>query len=154
MKPPELLDLIIDDLQTALGGKLPQLCHLERSTRQCQQPDEVKQVLKNFQPEEGWLCFQSSVAFFKKGELPNKGTILYGEVKGKNRRALHIQQNGNGGWLLTTLQEQEGNTHMVEYTKLLGEFDDPGDLHYRVFWQADAEQGYRPICAAFNGFLK
>jgi hypothetical protein len=152
MKPQELLNHITDDLKTALGGELPQLCHLERTTRQCQQPDEVKQALKDFQPQQGWLCFQSTIVPFKKGELPDKGTILYGEVKGKNRQALHIQQNGNGGWLLTTFQEQEGDTHLVEYTQLLGEFDD--FLHYRVFWQQDGDQGYRPICAAFNGFFK
>jgi len=162
MNPQELLNIITDDLKTALGGKLPQLCHLERATRQCQQPDEVKQALKDFQPQQGWLCFQSAVVPFKKDEeLPDKGTILYGEVKGKNRQALHIQQNGNGGWLLTTFQEQDttfqepdADTHLVEYTQLLSEFDDLGHLHYRVFWQQDGEQGYRPICAAFNGFFK
>ncbi|HEC85127.1 MAG: hypothetical protein DRR08_08405 [Candidatus Parabeggiatoa sp. nov. 2] len=153
MEPDELLNHITDDLKTALGGQLPQLCRLERPTRQCQQPKEVKQALKDFQPQEGWLCFQSTVTHFINGELPDEGTILYGEVKGTNNTALHIHQQGTSGWLLTTFQEQKGNTHLVEATQLLGEFEKPGNLRYRVYWQPDGEQGYRPICAAFNGFV-
>ncbi len=92
---------------------------MQRTTRHYQQPEKVKQALKDFQPQQGWLCFQSAVVPFKKGELPDKGTILYGEVKDKKHQALHIQQNGNGGWLLTTYQQQAGDTHLVEYTQLL-----------------------------------
>jgi hypothetical protein len=156
MQPAELLNAITNDLKTALGEKLPQLCQLERTTHPYQKPEQVKKALEAFQPQEGWICFQDSITHFKNSELPDEGVILYGEVKSqKNNQALHIHQNGTGGWLLTTYQEQPGETHLVETTQLLGEFDKPGNLHYRVYWQTqtDGEQGYRPICAAFDGFI-
>lgn len=154
MEPEELLNHLTEDLKTVLGGQLPQLCRLERQSSHYQQPDEVKQALKDFHPQEGWLCFQSTITHFINGELPDKGILLYGEVKSTDNKSLHIRQSGtDGSWLLTTYQEEPGNTHLVEITQLLGEFDHPGDLRYRVYWQPDGEQGYRKIGAAFDGFV-
>ena len=136
-----------------LGGKLPQLCHLTLSTKPYQEADEVKKAVKAFQPEEGWFCFQDRITHFKAGEMPDHGVILYGEIKSSDK-TLHIQANNNSGWLLTTYQEEHGETHLVETTQLLGEFENVGNLAYRVYWQHDGEQGYRPICAAFAGFLQ
>ncbi len=153
MQPKELLNHIKNLNLT--GKKLPQLCQLKLTTIEYQQAAEVKKALKEFQPEQGWLCFQDTIAHFQNSKLPDEGVILYGEVKGKNNQALHIQPHNNGGWLLTTYQEQAGETHLVESTELLAENEEiTGKLAYRVYWQNDGEQGYRPICAAFAGFKK
>lgn len=149
MQPQELLNHIKN---LDLTGKPPQLCHLKHNTVQYQNPDEVKTALKEFQPQQGWLCFQDTITYFKNSDLPDAGVILYGEVKSSNNKALHIQPNNTGGWLLTTYQEQNGDTHLVETTQLLDEFNESGNLAYRIYWQSDGEQGYRPICAAFAGF--
>lgn len=143
---PEILHNYIKEL----GLKL---CHLERRTLNHQEAEKVKQALKDFQPQEGWLCFQSTVTHFKNGKLPDEGIILYGEVKAADNKALHIQQDGNGSWRVTTYQQQAGKSHLVESTQLLGEFEEIGNLRYRVYWANDGEQGYRQICAAFNGFI-
>jgi len=151
MKPPELLNHIKN---LNLGSTPPELCNLKLKTVSYQQPDEVKKALKDFQPQQGWLCFQDTITHFNNSELPEKGIILYGEVKGSNNKALHIQPNNTGGWLLTTYQEQAGETHLVETTELLGEREEiQGKLAYRIYWQNDGEQGYRPTCAAFAGFI-
>ncbi len=150
MKPLELLEHI---KKLNLGGKPPQLCHLELKTVPYQDAAEVKTALEKFQPQQGWLCFQDTITHFNNGALPDKGVILYGEVKGNNNKALHIQPNNTGGWLLTTYEEHAGKTHLVESTQLLGELDDTGNLAYRVYWENDGEQGYRPTCAAFAGFI-
>lgn len=154
MNARELLNCMTDDLKTALGGKLPQLCNLERSTQQCKRPEEVKQILYNFQAQEGWLCFQSAVTYFLNGELPDQGVILYGEVKNEHHTALHIHQDGTGGWLLTTFREQPGEIYLVESTQFISELEHLSHLNYRLYWQQDGEQGYRPFCAAFDGFVK
>jgi hypothetical protein len=150
MKPTELLE----NLKKLDLGKALKLCALKLTTVPYQQAAEVKQALEKFQPQQGWLCFQDTVTYFKNSDLPDEGVILYGEVKSNNNKVLHIQPNNTGGWLLTTYQEQAGETHLVESTQLLGEFEDSGNLAYKVYWQNDGEQGYRPICAAFAGFKK
>ena len=150
MKPPELLENLN---KLDLRGKPLELCNLKLTTVPYQQAAEVKKALEDFQPQQGWLCFQDSIKHFNHGRLPDEGVILYGEVKAKNK-ALHIQAGNTGGWLLTTYEEQKGETHLVELTQLLGEFDDPGNLAYRVYWENDEEQGYRPTCAAFAGFTQ
>jgi len=150
MNPPELLKHIKN---LNLGGKPPELCDLKITPVPYEQAAEVKQALEEFQPQQGWLCFQDTVTHFNNSDLPDEGVILYGEVKASNRKALHIQPNNTGGWLLTTYQEQAGDTYLVESTQLLGESEAiTGKLAYRVYWQNDDEQGYRPICAAFAGF--
>jgi len=133
----------------------------------CAAPEAVRQALQEFHPEQGWLCFQSALKRFLKGEpVPDAGVILYGEVKGRNGSSLHIQQNGEGGWILTYYDEQrDGDAFLAENVVLIAENhpDDPMnvryDVKYRIYWggsgygqQDDDGHGWRQVAAAFAGF--
>lgn len=138
-------------------------------TKTCATPELVRQELQEFDPEQGWLCFQSKLTrFFQDEPLPDAGVILYGEVKGKDGRSLHIQQDGEGGWILSYYHEHKnGDRHLTEDMTLIAEAypsDPPNtryDLNYRVYWggtdykqEEDDGQGWRQIAAAFTGFKK
>jgi hypothetical protein len=117
--------------------------------------DKVLQELENFKPEQGWLCFQNKVKFFRKGDkIPTDSTILlYGEVVNADGISLHIREDGQGGWILTYFTETDGNNYLVENQSFLGESKlAPEQLYYRVYWQHDDKQGYRQVAARFTGF--
>jgi len=169
MTPAALLSIVKKN--RLLGAEEPRfdICSLNIDPESCAAPEAVREALQDFDPEEGWLCFQSALKRFLKGELlPDAGVILYGEVKGKDGRSLHIQQDGEGGWVLTYYHEQSGgDTHLAEDVFLIAEAypDDPKntryDLKYRVYWgdsdygkKDDDGQGWRQIAAAFFGFEK
>lgn len=169
MTSAELLGLV--KRYKLLGAEIPRfnICTLKIDAKTCISPGAVRQELKVFAPIQGWLCFQSKLIRFLQGEsLPDEGVILYGEVKGKDGRSLSIQQNGEGGWIMTYYDEQsDGDSHLAENVRLISEThpSDPEntryDLNYRVYWgdgdydqEEDDGQGWRQIAAAFDGFEK
>jgi hypothetical protein len=169
MTPKELLSIVKQN--RLLGSEKPRfdICTLKIDPKPCLSSEGVRQALQDFHPEQGWLCFQSKLTRFLPNEpLPDAGVLLYGEVKNKDGSSLHIQQDGEGGWILTYYHEQSnGDTYLAENVLLIAETypDDPRntryDLKYRVFWGAldygqedDDGQGWRQIAAAFNGFEK
>jgi len=118
-------------------------------------PEEVRQKVAEFAPEQGWLCFQSKVDYFREpAKMSFSGILLYGEVvKKATNQSLHIREEGQNGWILTYFEETEGDNYLVENTVLLGEKElAPNKLGYRVYWQHDEKQGYRQLAARFNGF--
>jgi len=157
MQPTELFK-ILPKLQHIKGLKnLSQLksCRLHLEPKYCSVPQEVLQKLDIFLPEQGWLCFQNKVKFFRKEEqIPTDSTILlYGEVVNADGISLHIREDGQGGWILTYLTETDGNEYLVENQTFLGEKKlAPERLYYRVYWQNDDKQGYRRVAARFTGF--
>jgi len=157
MQPIDLLN-IIPKLQHIKGLKnLSQLksCSLHLEPKHCSAPQKVLEELDIFLPEQGWLCFQNKVKYFrKKDKIPTDSTILlYGEVVNSDGKSLHIREDGQGGWILTYFTETKGKEYLVENQSFLGENKlAPKQLYYRVYWQYDNKQGYRQVAARFTGF--
>lgn len=154
MQPNELKEILkkIEGLKN-LDGKL-KACGLVKKSENYPTPQEIQEKVENFNPEQGWLCFQSKVEYFRKGKtMPYSGILLYGEVINAQGQSLHIREDGQGGWILTSFEETEDNNYLVEDTEFLGEKElAPKKLRYRVYWKYDERHGYRQVAARFNGF--
>ncbi|HIE02315.1 MAG TPA: hypothetical protein EYP59_18875 [Thiotrichaceae bacterium] len=159
MQPKELLP-ILSQLKNVDGlEKLDKLrpCRLKWPPKSdtTSDPEEVRQKIKEFAPEQGWLCFQSKVDYFRElAKMSFSGILLYGEVvKKATNQSLHIREEGQNGWILTYFEETKGEQYLVENTVFCGEKElAPNKLRYRVYWQHDEKQGYRQLGARFNGF--
>jgi len=164
MQPTELLNTVLPKLSkiTGLPKNFPnnwKLCGLNIKSEACETPEAVQDKIEAFAPKQGWLCFQSEVAYFcqqdfcKNHSIPSHGIILYGEVV-NDQTSLHIREEGQGGWILTELTETQGNEYLVEGKHFLGEGKDltPDKLYYRIYWQYDEQYGYRQFAARFTGF--
>lgn len=151
MKPIELLKTL-----TALRIKGQNPCDLTLESEACHTAEQVETKLKAFNPIQGWLCFQSEVKYFCQGQpMPYSGILLYGEVVNADGQSLHIRENGQGGWILTTFTETEGENYLVETKTFLGEKElAPEKLYYRVYWKYDEKSGYQQFAARFIGFEK
>ncbi len=158
MQPIELLKtlstLTIKGQQN-LHKKL-KLCNLTLLPEDCHTAEEVAAKVRAFKPTQGWLCFQSEVKYFCKEEpMPYSGILLYGEVINADGKSLHIRENGQGGWILTTFTETQGENYLVESKAFLGEKElAPESVYYHVYWKYDEKSGYQQFAARFIGFEK
>ena len=152
MQPSELLK-ILPKLKIK-GQENLQFCGLEREPEPCFTPEKVEAQVNAFEPIQGWLCFQSKIEHFCKGQtMPYTGILLYGEVVNAAGKSLHIREDGQGGWILTTFTETEGDKYLVETKEFLGEKKlAPDKLCYRVYWQCHEKHGYHQFAARFIGF--
>ncbi len=161
MKPNELFN-ILPKLeikgQENLHHKF-KCCGLELTPELYYTSEEVEAQVKFFEPTQGWLCFQSEVKYFckenfcKEKTMPYSGILLYGEVVNAAGKSLHIREDGQGAWILTTFTETEGDKYLVETKQFLGEKNlAPDRLYYHVYWQHDKKHGYHQFAARFTGF--
>lgn len=157
------------------GGDKLEPAGLALSSERCEAPGAVRRALEAFAPAEGWLCFQSAVLPFRRGEpLPDAGTILYGEVCRADGASLHLRQAAGGGWRLTAYRPvAEGTEYLTEeVTRLVEPAKGGGELRYRRYWgrpestaeawhggppEGDAADeipgdGWLPLFAPFIGF--
>lgn len=123
-------------------------------------------ALTELAPNQGWLLFQSWQMPFEQGlpeREPGWGTLLSAEActeHSDRTLSITIEQDGCGGWVLTTY------THDTELDGLYDEVKHlvyepawrqsadtaPRKLCYRRYWQHDAHQGYLQSAACFIGF--
>lgn len=163
MKPIELKEAIEKltgrDSASSRGVSIPRLCDLTVSTKELDDPTHLRQSLEDYKPIEGWVCWQSAVTYFQKGDLtyPEEEWLLYGEMA-KPGSSLHIRENGEGGWLVTQVDESENpdsGDFAVTTTDLLGESNRaPKNLCYHIFWQDIDRDGFRQVSSRFCGFTK
>jgi hypothetical protein len=116
----------------------------------------------------GWLCtlrMKEPWVFHGDGEsLPDdfkSDPPLHGEAV-KGSESLHLRQDGDMGWTLTTLREealpQENAAAAVIEKRLLSRDPKLGTLIYRVGWElapsaaVGGPQALRPSIARFAGF--
>jgi hypothetical protein len=161
MEPNELIKILPKFAIKGLSN-LPQkleLCELKLTEQSIPytQLEQVQAEITKFEPEQGWLCFQSDVEYFCKGEaIPtSSGILLYGEVsKSESEESLHIREDGQSGWILTHFIETEGDRYLKEKQLFLGEGKNltPEKLHYHVYWQYNKEHGYHQYAARFVEF--
>ncbi|MDY6993685.1 MAG: hypothetical protein SVR94_13925 [Pseudomonadota bacterium] len=158
MQPEELLDSVekLKKLNPNFFITIPEICTLNWPPRTAKPANatELRQYILDFQAQEGWICWQNEVNYFQNGELnyPEHKHLLYGEFAKKNA-SLHVNEDGQGGWLLTWFEEDQGETFIVENTHFLGEPKHaPAQLYYRVYWVDHEMHGYHKIAARFKGF--
>ncbi len=140
--------------------KIPQLCALSWPPR-TENPangEVLRKLILDFQPQAGWICWQNRVSYFYfqhgKLEYPEATHLLYGEFS-KPDASLHVNEDGQGGWIVTCYEESAGNTFAVTDSHFLGESKHaPAKLYYRVYWQDTKEHGFRQIAARFCGFTQ
>ena len=145
--------------QLVINGHEPTDEHTGAVRNQLASHDEVITAIRAFQPLQGWLCYQSEVLSLTNGDLSFLdddafGWILNGEFSNASRDSLHINQSGNGQWLLTTYQEQPGDALLKQTMTYLSSEKDLGHLAYAVYWRRDPMMGFQKVHSRFLGFQK
>ena len=154
MNPDRLVELLPD-------GVKAQSCYLSITPRIFLDHQEMMgHILNDFQPEQGWLVFQSDVVFFHASKplvLP-RGILLNGELKNAAEEGLHIVESGQGGWRVTLYQEgnEQKENVVVDDSRMLakkkqGKKRDPF-IHYRRYWKYTEDVGFHIYAARFSGF--
>lgn len=138
--------------------------------------DQVFLRIREFNPQEGWLLsahhpgplilgdslYLGGASGPASGRMPddNRRAIDYplsGEFC-RDRKSLHLRQDGQGGWTLTKLvfngdaSAENGSVATVLQLRR----DCPGHLKYQVFYKAqkvDAHEELRPFNFRFAGFV-
>ena len=160
MTPEELKTWITKlkqrDSEAASFVEIPKVCALAWPPR-TEKPangEALHKLILAFQPSDGWLCFQNHVCYFQAGALkyPENEHLLYGELA-KPNASLHVNEDGQGGWIVTWYEEGAGEPFAVTESHFLGEPNHaPAKLFYRVYWQEIKDQGFRQLAARFQGF--
>ena len=128
--------------------------------------DEVLMGIKEFNPIDGWVSYQSDSAKRIKNasEIENGKNIIAGEFCNASGDSLSVRFNGDG-WVLCFCSERQGGTSCLRRTvKQLAKGSDGGKelfIEYAVYGNfADDLNGsdyrpigYRPFCSAFKGFI-
>lgn len=86
---------------------------LQIEPQELQTPAEVQQALVHFAPDQGWIQTTNQVLpgdQFARIHTP----VLSAEVV-RDSRSLHIRQNGQGGWLLVTMETIDGDGLIMEH---------------------------------------
>lgn len=144
--------------QAACFIEVPETCCLQWPPRVERPADaeQLRQLIEAFQPREGWICWQNDVTHFPPGapEYPPDKHLLYAEFANADA-SLHVNEDGQGGWIVTWFKEGAGEAFAVTETRFMGERleDMPDKLWYRVYWQDTGQWGFRQIAARFGGFL-
>lgn len=137
----------LPDMETAnLHRLVPEHFHDEAS---------LWRAIEEFAPTDGWLCFQSAVRAFSRGELergrPEDGQLLNGEAVNARNESLRIRPDGSGGWWLDIFSEGNGEPCLVDEVRLVRR-GGPGHLHYRRYWRHHEFHGMHQFAARFIGF--
>ena len=114
-------------------------------------PAEVIARFKKFGGE-GWFCTsESPKVYILPGELPVDEYPLHGE-SASGMDSLHLRQNGQGGWVITTLTEDNSiPTEDLLYETILQTRGETSNLRYVVHCSL-LGSSLRPQTARFAGF--
>lgn len=141
--------------------------YLSLATRVHARQEDLNAALRRFEPEKGWLTFQSEVHKFTSAPDLGRGFVLYGEMIDDTGRSLHIAEDGVKGWKTTIFEEhaEQGEAPgatpcLAESISLIGQGAHSGGLDSRAvdslgytrYWRHDPEHGYLPWVARFTGF--
>lgn len=124
---------------------------------------ELQNHLSDFEPESGWLCFQSLVCDIVRGEPlrkpdTNTGVLLCGESVNEKGESLHLRQDGRGGWLATLFQPRLGMLFLADQVEFIAHGSVKGNidrrLRYKRYWAIQEGRGLRQHAACFIGYSK
>ncbi|MFZ1413172.1 MAG: hypothetical protein WAS73_01125 [Defluviicoccus sp.] len=110
--------------------------------------------LQTFNPDCGWLRFQSQVVSFRSAgtsSWPSGQRLLYGEVAAGAAKSASIRPDGRGGLRVFRYEETGGDDYLVERVNLIASDKGLGNLNYDIYWEI-GKQGARPVIARFVGF--
>lgn len=126
------------------------------SSKMIDNNDSVINEIKNFQPNDGWVSFQSTSAKrINSADFDSNGeNILAGEFHNSQGVSLSIRFDGEKWGLYSCKEDGEGEFVLKRNVKQLSKINDKTCLNYSVYYKFDAEIGYRPYCSAFKGFTE
>jgi hypothetical protein len=146
-----------------VGGNLPEMeiaaLHLE--THQEPTPAAAWEALVNWQPQQGWLQFQSQTVAFVDSRLPepeaNWGLLLDAEALDAQGRSLTLRTVSPGVVQRVIAQPLPAGVGGQDYltdevVQLATKKTGHKMLFYRRYWRQDALDGLLPFFAAFQGF--
>lgn len=122
--------------------------------------------LRGLAPREGWLQFQSHIAAFAGGELPEPaedwGVLLAAEAVLPDGRSLTLRPDGRGALRATLIARASGEgagdvpvAVLADRVRHRATGRVPGadkTLCYTRYWQTDPERGLVPVLTTFEGF--
>lgn len=128
--------------------------------------EDVYARLDGFNPQAGWLGYQSGNQYFNQQPLVLKndhGLLLNAELAGAQQTSLHVRYNGRDGWIVTQYDYPQSNgsngdnEYIADRVVHLASHNELGTLNYLRFWQAapaedNSRLGINPVVACFTGF--
>lgn len=110
--------------------------------------NDLTELIKKFEPDQGWLCYPSEVLILNAGDLSdNDERILYGELV-KGSESMHLQQVEDG-WCVVRLKEGEGEKCLKKIQNFC--VSKSQTIQYCIYWKY-SERGYEPDSYRFDGF--
>lgn len=158
-------ELCVAYAEVARKHKLPPMTRaaLQVETYDFADPETAWRALRERKPIEGWLQFQSQVATFLAGVLPEPdpawGCLLAAEVIDGNRHSIHARQSETGGLRLVVAKPADvaadaNDVFLTDSVCHLATDKALGPLCYRRYWRIDPAIGVVPVFAAFQGFAR
>ena len=131
---------------------------LSAEATQISQHNELLDIINDFLPADGWICYQSQLDHFQGLEkLPEidqaTGLILQAEFvqTDNDSNSLHIRQQGTQGWIATHISQitpaDETETGILETSQFITMPDEnsktEGYLRYQTYWKPNKNgEGY------------
>jgi hypothetical protein len=136
--------------------KLPEMMlkGLNAQSQTINSPADALTWFLSQKPQSGWLQLQQKDIAFTQGDLsaidnPKHGFLMQAEAMLNDTSSISIRYNGKDGYLATTFNLTNGDTHMMDTVTLLGTAKAPGKSRYVRVWDMESK---RPTVAIFNGF--
>lgn len=139
-------------------------CQIESSVTVQMNQQEVWQTIEKLKPQQGWFTLASEIVLFetptKLAEiLKDQPYLINGEmVSADSQTSWHIHRNSAGDINLVTLQQTQGQSHLVkqQIIKLKSPTKVTGEACYAVYYQTNVQQDYdhltQVVASRFLGF--
>jgi hypothetical protein len=117
-------------------------------------PDAALAWFLSQRPRSGWLQLQQKDIAFTHGNLSNinnlqHGFLMHAEGCVDEKTSISIRYDGKSGYLASTFNLSNGDTHLTDTVTLLGTAKAPGKSRYLRIWDMQTK---RPMMTMFNGF--
>ena len=171
MTPEEIVGYLPDEIK----AEPKYLCTEQQRSND---PVELANIIKQFKPKDGWLVLQSHIVYFydnnlidldekdgiftctldPKPEEELEGYFINAEMVNKDKKSLHIVEDGDGGWLITKYREENDKTPntLMDKVSLLGKQrinpKNQPKINYRRYWVHSKDKGYHIKAARFMGY--
>ena len=118
--------------------------------------NEAVKAIKDFQPSDGWISFQSTSAKRVQGaEFDVVGeNVLAGEFCNESGVSLSVRFNGDCWNFFTCMEALNGEPVLKRCVRQLSKINNKTYLNYAVYYRFEPELGFRPYFSAFTGFTE
>lgn len=136
-------------------GDLIEQGRLEVRSSNVESPEKVREAIKEFSFDSGWLCLTDRVIPLYSAEdllQAQSGIILSAELAGRSE-SLHIRQ-AEEGWTITRYKAGAGEECLIFREEYVSTENKQRDrLQYDVCWKLD-NGSYRPWAARLSAMVK